>query len=155
MLQTKKNFEQKRNCWKSNYKYMAIINPLSKMTDILSVKSISNIFGAQQATVFLRYPNKLKGVTIYLFSDLFLWASVRGKYKGSYSLYDKDLQITKSGKEGDADFSIGLKLEKSKRTIVCANDEQRDLIMETVIDAFQKCQLRAKNASYVVFFLKW
>ncbi|ETO25754.1 hypothetical protein RFI_11387 [Reticulomyxa filosa] len=67
---------------------------------------------------------KYKGITVYLFSDLFVWVSVRGKYKGSYSLYNTELQIEKSGKVGDAEFSVGLATEKNKRLVVCANDGQ-------------------------------
>ncbi|ETO25098.1 hypothetical protein RFI_12046 [Reticulomyxa filosa] len=70
----------------------------------------------------LVFHKKYKRITIHLFSDLFVWVSVRGKYKGSYSLYNRELQIEKSGSPGSGEFSIGLASEKTKRLVVCAND---------------------------------
>jgi len=40
---------------------------------------------------------KHRKITAYLFSDLFVWTS-RGKYKGSYSFFNEELQIEKSKK---------------------------------------------------------
>ena len=35
--------------------------------------------------------NKYKQIQIYLFNDLFVWVSARGKFKGSYSFYDPNV----------------------------------------------------------------
>ncbi len=67
---------------------------------------------------------KYKRITIFLFNDLFIWVSARGRYKGSYSLYEEklDIGIPKNHKKDDAEFFIGLSSEKTKRLIVCASD---------------------------------
>ena len=36
---------------------------------------------------------KYKQIQIYLFNDLFVWVSARGKFKGSYSFYDPNVCI--------------------------------------------------------------
>ena len=65
---------------------------------------------------------KLKKIHIYLFNDLFIWVSEKGKFKGSYSFYDPNLDIKKTGKIDEAQFSIGLQNEKHPRDIVCVDD---------------------------------
>ncbi|ETO37009.1 hypothetical protein RFI_00053, partial [Reticulomyxa filosa] len=97
--------------------------------------------------------HKKKGITLYLFNDLLVLVSTRGKYKGGYSLYNKDFQIEKTGKPTDAEFSVGLSFEKTKRVLTFANDELRDAVMEKIVDAFRKCQERANAASFRVFFV--
>lgn len=94
---------------------------------------------------------KYKQVTIYLFTDLFLWVSVRGRFKGSYSFYKANLviEVPKSCKIGDAQFQIGLKSEKTKRMIVCADDQQRDKLMNYIKNAYNACQIAFQSESYV------
>ena len=65
---------------------------------------------------------KYKKIQIYLFNDLFIWVSERGKFKGSYSFYDPNLEVKKCGKENEAMFSIGMQNEKHPREIVCVDD---------------------------------
>ena len=83
-----------------------------------------------------------KHIQVYLFSDLFLWVSARGRFKGSYSFLKEnlDIQIPSNSKPGDAIFSIGLKTEKHQRLIVCADDMQRDKLMNTIIRTYKSCQ---------------
>lgn len=90
---------------------------------------------------------RYKQIQIYLFNDLFLWVSARGKFKGSYSFYAEDLEIEIPAdcKKGDALFSIGLKKEKHKRLIVCADDVQRDKTLNTVVQTYRQCQETAKK----------
>ena len=85
---------------------------------------------------------KFKHIQIYLFNDLFLWVSARGRFKGSYSFFKENLEIyiPQNSKPGDALFSIGLKTEKHKRLIVCADDLQRDKLMNTIIRTYKSCQ---------------
>eukprot|EP01084_Bolivina_argentea_P281126 480959_1 len=85
---------------------------------------------------------KYKHIQIYLFNDLFIWVSARGRFKGSYSFYKENLQIAIPShcKKGDALFSIGLPTEKHKREIVCADDLQRDKLMNTIIRTYKQCQ---------------
>ena len=85
---------------------------------------------------------KYKHIQIYLFNDLFLWVSARGRFKGSYSFYKENLEISipSNCKKGDALFSIGLKSEKHKRLIVCADDLQRDKLMNTIMRTYKSCQ---------------
>jgi len=95
------------------------------------------------------FGKKYKLITAYLFNDLFVWASARGKFKGSYSFYDLNLEIDipPNSKVGDATFCIGLKTEKHKRLIQCADDNQRDNLLEKIKSAHEKCQKRIKNLS--------
>ena len=90
---------------------------------------------------------RYKQIQIYLFNDLFLWVSARGKFKGSYSFYAEDLQIEipSDCKKGDALFSIGLQKEKHKRLIVCADDMNRDKMMDTVLQTYRQCQEKYKK----------
>eukprot|EP00484_Ammonia_sp_Unknown_P005288 CAMPEP_0197081520 /NCGR_PEP_ID=MMETSP1384-20130603/214674_1 /TAXON_ID=29189 /ORGANISM="Ammonia sp." /LENGTH=771 /DNA_ID=CAMNT_0042520415 /DNA_START=23 /DNA_END=2338 /DNA_ORIENTATION=- len=85
---------------------------------------------------------KYKQIQVYLFNDLFLWVSARGRFKGSYSFYKENLEveIPKNSKKGDAVFSIGLATEKHKRLIVCADDLQRNKLMETILSTYKRCQ---------------
>jgi len=85
---------------------------------------------------------RYKHIQIYLFNDLFLWVSARGKFKGSYSFLADDLEIGVPAdcKKGDALFSIGLHKERHKRLIVCADDAQRDKTLNTVLRTYRQCQ---------------
>merc|ERR1712154_445743 len=49
-------------------------------------------------------------------------------------------------KKGDAFFSIGLSNEKHKRLIVCADDVQRDKLMDTVLKTYKQCQIKYREA---------
>ena len=91
---------------------------------------------------------KYKQIQIYLFNDLLIWVSSRGKFKGSYSFYQQDLEIClpPNHKKGDACFSIGLTSEKHKRLIVCADDLQRDKLMNTMDKTYKQCQAKYVEA---------
>eukprot|EP00485_Elphidium_margaritaceum_P024314 CAMPEP_0202712972 /NCGR_PEP_ID=MMETSP1385-20130828/47596_1 /ASSEMBLY_ACC=CAM_ASM_000861 /TAXON_ID=933848 /ORGANISM="Elphidium margaritaceum" /LENGTH=650 /DNA_ID=CAMNT_0049373175 /DNA_START=22 /DNA_END=1974 /DNA_ORIENTATION=- len=88
--------------------------------------------------------SKNKVIQIYLFSDLLIWVSARGKFKGSYSFYSHDLEIAvpDASKAGDALFLIGLAAEKNKRVVECADDFQRDKLMSTIEKTYRACQER-------------
>jgi len=93
------------------------------------------------------FGKKHKLITTYLFNDLFLWASTRGKFKGSYSFYDDSLEIEipQNSKPGDSIFYIGRKSETHKKFFQCADDCQRDNLMAKIKNAYDRCMQHIKN----------
>ena len=57
---------------------------------------------------------KVDDINIYLFNDLFIWTSAKGKYQGCYSFSNPDLEMKKVSFDSDEytpAFSIGFQNE--------------------------------------------